>query len=263
MIVGETRTITRVETKDAAFSVANATLVVVQPDGTNPTQEPTITVTGNATTAVTLSALLHPTQAGQHRVTWTFDVGTETYDRVDFYAATWTDMAGSIRRRLQKDSTSLPDTTLDPEVDWVIRTLLDRFTCLGKYASLTGLDQDRFDQAVALLVAAKLRPFLPKSAAAGELLTIRQDDVTQQFAPTGRKLTGLEDDWITEATLALGRVTCIQALYAANAAAFQPFKLAGPTRNNRSQGNSETLLSATIRQITDAWTLEADGVVGF
>lgn len=262
-IVNDTSLLTRQETHAHRESVSSVTAAVILPDGTTLSPAPAVTSQiGGPDIAHLFTFVLHPTQAGPYRVTWTLSLSDgQTLDRVETHFACWTDVGALVRRRMQETPATLTDADLAPEVAFTVRTLVDRFVPLrlaGGYSGLTGLDQDRFDTAAALLTAVGLRPSRPKQTPVGEVgsVTLEQQEFRFSTGPPG---PSLESQWREEALLALGRVTVIQAAYASAAASFQPFTVSGPTRFARTQGEIETLLGGVIRLLTDQGGLSASG----
>jgi len=261
MIVGETRTLQHQEAAASAFTVTSPTLVVTKPDGTNESPITPTVSPGGATTPQTLIASYTPASAGKYVMTWGLTVGAQVLKRPEIYFASWTDAAALIRRRTQKSVTDLPDATIDPELWYTVRTLIDRFPTLqtaGGYATLAGADQDRFDEAAGLLTAARLRAFLPKTVLTGDVQEIEiQNQTRERYQPVAPSVP-LEKQWIEEAILALGRVTLIQQAYAAAAGNFSPFVVSGPTRTSLGLGNIETLVASDVRLLTDQWAISSD-----
>ena len=103
MLVGETVTIQRVETRAAAFNIISAVLSVLNPDGTVYSPSPAVAVTHDATNSIwTLSANVTPVQGGALRAAWSYvDSSGEIIKRLDDRFATWTGATDFLRTRLQ------------------------------------------------------------------------------------------------------------------------------------------------------------------
>ncbi len=262
-ITGDVQVVTRTETHAQAISATTQQLTVTVPNGSILSPAPVVTVspTGSAL-AHTFIVSIAAAFTGVYRLSWhlAFSDG-EVLDRNEVRVCTYTDIGGLVRRRLQESTASLMDVDLDPEVWAVIRTLQDRFTALqiaGGYNSLVGLDQERFDWAVGLVTALRLRPTRAKAIPVGELAQIKLGQSSFVYSD-GRVGIPLEQQWLQEAVISLGRVTVIQNQFQAAATSFQPFRISGPTRFATQQGSVETLLGGVIRLLTDRWFLDATG----
>jgi hypothetical protein len=271
LIVNDTQTLSRKEihaptpdTGTAAVTIASASLTVTRPDGTLLSPSPTVRWSPATSGAEhVFIASLTPSQGGAYRTIWGYSQSDgQTFDRPVEYFASWTDVGGLIRRRLRETRESLPDREIEQEIAFMTRTLVDRFVLLqnaGGYSGLVSLDQERFDQGMGLLVAAKLRRTRRKQTPVGELAEVKLSQGSEfRFGTPGVATKTLEQEWIDEAMLALGRVTVIEQSYGSLASSFLPFQVSGPTRNSKSQGNTETLLSGVIRLLTDCWALTPD-----
>jgi hypothetical protein len=271
LIVNDTQVLSRNEIHEAApdtgvacVTISSATLAVTKPDGTVLSPAPAVTFApSGAAASHAFKAPLTPGQGGAYRLVWSYTRGDgQVFNRVENRFASWTDIGALIRRRLRETPATMPDSDFEAEVAILVRTLVDRFLLLqqaGGYNGLAGLDQDRFDQGVALLTAAKLRMTRRKATPVGDLAEVKLTQGSEyRFTTPSMPGPRLESEWVAEALLSLGRVTLIQQIYAASAASFQPFAVSGPTRNSRQAGNTETLLSGVIRLITDDWALTPD-----
>jgi len=243
------------------FTVSGMSAVILQPDGSVFGGAVSISAVGGEATTCELRALWTPTMGGMHRVTWSFTAGGTAIERVEIYFVAWTDVWAIIRRRLRESGTSLPDVDIDGEIAVTVRQLVDRFSLLqaqGGYEGLSGLDQERFDTAAAYLTAISMRFYRMKTVPIGELSSVKLNQNTFQFASQQQKgEVSIEEQWLHEAIVSLGRVTAIQTMYASAAASFKPFLVSGPTRYKLSQGHYQTLLSETLTLLTDRWD---DGV---
>lgn len=170
------------------------------------------------------------------------------------------------RSRLLETAQSFPDGELYPELDLMLIELEARFTVLGDATLLTGNDRKFFEQAVGLFVAAKLRASRPKRAPTGEISDIRTG--SQEFAFDNldrarlRDITTVEEQWVAEANVALGKVSMIRSFLQA-AGSWSPFVLSGPTRNVEQSGYIETLISSDIRLLTDKFILDIDDTIDY
>ncbi len=260
MIVGELLIARHTETADTAFTLTaeEVALSITKPDGTSVSPSPAISVDpGSSSTTQTMEAAFVGEIAGVYRLNWAVSIGSSVLERQEVYFASWTDVSGAVRRRLTETATTFPDADLDPELAWMAREIVDRFPCLGAgggYGGLTGLDQERFDQALGLLTAAKLRPSRVKRVPSGDVIEEKQGDEARTFsdrAKYARATVTLEESWAAEAARALTQVTCIKAAFAGRAARIKPFLMVGPTRTDFEAGRPDTPL-ATVLRILDA-----------
>jgi hypothetical protein len=163
--------------------------------------------------------------------------------------------------RLQRDLSQLPYVDVALEVRAISHRLVSRFislATLGGPEALVGADADFYAEAVGLMAAVRLRPFLAKQTPTGEVERVKVNQNEFQFTNPDRTEKPVEQIWLEEATLALGRVNCIRQAYQAAAASFSPFALSGPTRAAKERGCLETLMASTIRLLTDDWCAEDD-----
>lgn len=213
MIVGETRTVRHTETGETAFLFdATPILDITLPDGTAGTS-PTVTDSSPSVAVLvhTLSAAVPFPQAGAYLLRWSMDVGEQDpIVRIETYFATWTDVHGFLRARLNRTNTQLSDATIDREMAILVRILMNDYPCLGDYNSLLGLDRAFFDDALALMVAAGLRGGLGRLPTDGDLVKRREGDTEYTFADRGKGLgESQEMVWLTDAWAALRRIGCI------------------------------------------------------
>ncbi len=262
-IAGDNQLVSPTETHIAAVAPMAQMLTVSLPNGGLLAPAPVVTVSpATASLSHTFTAIVASGVVGEYRLAWrlSFSDG-EVLERNENRVCTYTDVGALVRRRLQETTTTLADADLDPEVWAVIRMLQDRFTALqlmGGYASLMGLDQERFDWAAGLITALRLRPSRAKTLPVGEVSQIKLGQSSFVYAD-GSSGVPLEQQWLQEAVITLGRVSVIQAQFQAAATAFQPFRVSGPTRYAVQQGSVETLLGGVIRLLTDHWFLDATG----
>lgn len=258
MLLGETLLLTRMETRAAPFTASAPTCVVTKPDGTTATPTATVLPGAVAAPGQQLSALFTPTLPGSYRVLWGYADGNgQTLALADTRVATWTDFGAFVRRRLQVTAMDLPDTDLESEFAALSRRLLARYPCLGyppgqpgtvgNYGGLTGDDQAWFDEAVALLVCARLLGPMTTGGANGDLVQEKTETTLRQFAAG----PGERQRYLDEAAQAIGKASCVKAYYLARAGAFSPFAVSGPTRTAVASGYPQTLRSFVISLLTD------------
>jgi hypothetical protein len=258
LLIGDTQTISRVESFPAAETVIGATANLVRPDGS---QQSGLSVSWTPTvaaTSVTFSTQVTASLPGEYALVWQIHLGDgQVLNRYQRLFAAYTNVGDLIRRRLNETSLVLPEADLDAEVSFTVTSLVDRFVPLqmaGGYGGLAGLDQDRFDRAVGLFTALRLRACRAKSVPIGEIDRVQLGQNGFQFANgQAEEQKPLEQQWLEEALIALGHVGPIHTLYQSAAASYKPFVVSGPTRNAQSQGALETLASGVIRLLTDSW----------
>lgn len=261
LIVGGSAFLRHLETSVdglTTFQVSGASVNILQPDGTLYSGALSVqTFSSSAALTQELRAVWTPAMGGMHRVEWTFQVSGVTITRVEQYFVAWTDVWSIIRRRLRETSMSLPDVDIDSEVTTTVRQLVDRFSLLqqqGGYEGLVGLDQERFDTGAAYLTALAMRYYRMKTVPIGEVQTVKVGPNEFGYRQGQQAAEqSIEDVWLQEGLLSLGRVTAIQTTYASAASSFKPFVVSGPTRHKLQQGHYETLMSSVLRLISDRW----------
>ncbi len=266
-LVGETNQVTITATFNDSVTLSSPTLSVVKPDGTILSPAPTVTVIPTQTAlSHTLSAVVPAALAGKYSMMWGYTTSNgQALASTSTAYASFTDVPGLIRRRLNESTQTLQDGDIDPEFEFTVRTLFDRFVplqMLGTYLNLTGLDQERFDQAAGLLTACRFYEYRAKAVATGTVSQVKMGQNAFVFAPPKHTGKTLQDEWKAEALLALGRVSVVQTQFVAAASSFKPFRVSGPTRYVKTQGEIETLLGGVIRLLTDDWYLTDDYING-
>jgi hypothetical protein len=257
LIVGGVNQVRYTET--AADGVTTSTLsapalVVTKPDGSalSPAATVTDSAVGAAVTHILTSTAFSIDQGGRYKLRWSATRGTETIIRLSEAWAYWTDAPALIRSRLQKTALELSDDSIDREFSRIARMVLDRYACLGTYNSLTGEDRDYFDDAIALMAAYRLKPLVTVGGAAGDLVELKEGDVSQKWSGGGTSAVSERDMWAKEAAAALGQVSCVKEQVTDRAAAFSPFVVSGPTRSARGRGFPEGLYSYVSRLLVDS-----------
>lgn len=215
MIVGEVRPALHTETGAAAFVFdALPTVQVTLPDGTLIDPAPTVSDSpGYSTSSLvhTLSAPIAWSQGGAYPFAWSLrQDGQNPIIRLETYFATWTDVYGFIRSRLNRTVSQLSDAVIDSELARLVRILTADYTCLGTYNALTGSDRYFFDDALGYMVAASLRGGLGRLPTDGDLLKRREGDTEYTFADRGKgAVESQEALWLTDAWAAFRRIGCI------------------------------------------------------
>jgi hypothetical protein len=131
--------------------------------------------------------------------------------------------------RLQGSVSGVSNSTFDPDIASAIRGLLDPYT--GQtYAGLSGNDKDNFEEAVGLVVAARLlSPYATKgTGATGYTIKSGDDSVSRQF---GENASGLMSQWTQEAYQAFMLISFVKAA----APSLQLFALGGRRRSEVNQ----------------------------
>ena len=295
MIVGETIRLRHVETQtdpvtglSAAFTATSPAVLVTAPDGTE--AFPVVrTDLGSASDpnslALVFSFLLTPALGGVYTCALTYsDRDGEMLTRILTFFATWTDPAPLLQNRLK---TTLPPDVWEPEFASAARKLLSRFVCLGNppgsnppvglYSGLTGDDQDFFDEAVTLIVCARLAGPLRNDGFASDVVKRKIDDYELSFADQTRERIqerGSPGDygagpggysgpnervrWLRESAETLGRISSVVQYFAAQRAAFSPFVISGLTRRQKAAGGGRTLLGQVVDLFTNDYYAEQD-----
>src|SRR5579871_4422916 len=161
-------------------------------------------------------------QGGQGGQTTTPPPPSSPYDRI----------ATFVQQRLRQDSVSLPEASMDLDIQVVVQITLIKFPCLGGvYSALVDPDKLLFDKAVGLMVAQNLRSFVDRRRPATDptAIQIQQGDTNYRFAPlTAQQIAA--QDWLKEAIEALAFVSCIRANALGLLNAFTPFDKVTPSR---------------------------------
>lgn len=142
---------------------------------------------------------------------------------------------------------SLEDATiLGTEYDSIARRLADRFISIGSltnsYYSLTGTDVQWFDEAVALMVCARLLTPLTTGGAANDASSFKTQDGATITIVSG---PGERERYIREAAEAIGRVASVKAAFFSRSV-FRPFQVNGPTSSNQANGVVTTLMTELV-----------------
>lgn len=254
MLYTETATIRHQETSAdgvSTFTISSPTLTVLKPDGTSITPDVTVSP-GTASATQVLTATVPFDVAGNYRMKWSFDIGAQTLTRIEDYFTFWTDVPAMVRRRMQNTITQLPDSEIEAEFNTMQRMINDSYTTLGGYSNLSGLDQERFDEGVGILVALRMRQYKPPTSPVGFISQwkIQQNSLSFKQNEGRKPARNQEEIWLDEAYTALGRVSAIQAVYNTMKANFHFMTVSGPTRS-ANQFQTESLFSFVARLLTD------------
>ena len=168
--------------RSTAFDVTSANVVVTPPTGVaEPSSGATVSPAGASTTQ-TLQYDYNPQVGGQHRLLWDYTVdGVVKYAKQSFWV-TWEPVYSRVRTLLSLSEAALSDETLGYYYSALAIAILGQFPSLGEYHELDAEKASIFDQGVAWLLAAELRPTVPKSSPVGELTMIRKGTTTFQYA---------------------------------------------------------------------------------
>jgi hypothetical protein len=250
------------ETGGTAFTFTSTpTLAVTLPDGTLLSPAPTVTVTPGISALVqTLSAVVPFATGGAYRLAWSMHVGSDNpIIRTEDYFAFWTDVPALVRRRLLRDAATLLSSDIEAEAVLTVRRLLTVWICLVSYNALSGNDRGFFDEALALIMAARMADYLPTLATGAVIQQKEMDEeVSYSDLDRNRKRRSQAEVWAEEAAAALGQIACIKASRAASS--FQPFRVSGPTRTAIAAGCPETLLTSVLRLLSDDFCLDSEDI---
>jgi hypothetical protein len=179
----------------------------------------------------------------------------------------WTaDALKFAQARLQRDPSAVENVDWELEIRAIGNRLASQFDAVlapvGGIENLSDSDQLFWAEGVGLMTAIRLRQFLARTTVAGDVTAIKLVDQQFNFSGSSKAKKPVEQQWLEDALLAIGRVTPIKAMYQAAAAAFCPFMLSGPTRAAKATGLHETLMSGLVRLLTDDWNADTDSQSG-
>ncbi len=144
----------------------------------------------------------------------------------------------TIYNLLQLSPITFPQASLQYAVDLATTKLQADYPCLGIIANLSGNDSKYTCLAISLLVAAKIRPYLPKSVAVGEITTIAVGTTRFAFSGKASQPLAIEDLWIDQAWDSLQLVSCVAQAWALVRSSAPMIALAGRRRSREGSGIS-------------------------
>jgi len=210
---------------------------------TLPTSGSTVTYAGSvpgASQTPTSSALVSFPEGGSYIIYWNLVTSDgQTIIEQDDYFAPVTQIHRFIRERLSATVDTLPDAPLDSTLCFVNRLMIRRLSdVLTTYDSVPSVDANIFDQALALVTCAYLRPLVPKTYASGELTSVQIGTDKYNFAELGSRaatpLDPVEQQWIDQAGELI--MSCsFTAEDDNNLVNFPLFQISGTRRNARQQ----------------------------
>ena len=246
MLVGENRPAIHNERGSVAFAFASLpTITILLPDGEYLDPAPTVTdisaVPGYDEDNLIhkLSAPVNWEQGGAYTLRWFLvQAGQNPIIREEIYFAAWTDVYAVIRSQgyLNRTPTQLPDAVLDPLLAGAARELTDTAIglsadCFASYNDLTGSDRVYFDEALAYMVSAFLRPHMGRLASDGDLVKRRQGDTEYTWGDRSKGAAeSVEAGWMRNAELRFRRISCVAAFVAAMQSSRRLWSLSGRSR---------------------------------
>jgi len=199
-LVGDTLMLKHQESSNANFTMDTPTVNVNGPTGL---MTPSVTVIpGTAAEVQLVQATVSEAVAGQYQVDWIMPMSDgQTVMRSEIYFVSWTELYTNIRALLRLDSTVLLNSDMDMVLSQIITMITGPGmyqTVLPSYSGLILADRIPFDQALTLMAAAYLRPFLPKQVATGEVVKFQSGTDVYQWAQPVRneKNKPIEEIWI-------------------------------------------------------------------
>ena len=261
VMAGSIVTLSHTFTTANALSPTSVMVIVNKPDGTtaNPSGSISNTLIQNPTATATISFSV----AGPYVIYWQMITSDgETIIEQDDYFAPYTMVHRFVRERLSATTLTLPDAPLDSTLCFVTRLVIQRLALLSAYNAIPSVDQIAFDQALALTVAAYLRPLTPKTFASGELTGIQIGTDKWSFSDMTKRasvpLDTVELQWINQADEIL--LSCSFAQPDDNSLINMPhFQIAGSRRYARAELNypeSTTPLYQLWGDIATQWAWE-------
>lgn len=149
----------------------------------------------------------------------------------------------------------LADADIDREADVFIVDLLQRFPCLGaSYGAMSAANKTFFDKHVGLMIAAALYGSSAKQTPSGDLVAVKLNDKEFRFSDKGASSVPLPVQWQKDAKKALGSIACVKA--AILAAGGSSFRVSGPTRTARENGERTSLTDDIGRLLDPTWGTE-------
>lgn len=262
MLVGETINIVRVETQPLSWQASSASVAVTQPGGTVLAPSPNVTITPDVPGLTqTLAISLSPTIGGAHSIKWQYsDTSGETILRRDERFATWTEAKAFLLERLQTTDDVVDDMTFEREFASAARRVLGKWPVIGNgvettatkgvYNLLTGDDQEYFDEAIALMVCARLVGPISTGGGASDLVSYKEGDQQYQFGTAGSE----RQRWIEEAADLISMISDVASLASARST-FSPFVVSGFTRAAYKNGEVQTILGDVIHLLSNDFDL--------
>ena len=203
VIAGSTVSLQHKFTLDVAAVPTGVTLQQGRPDGSVVTISATVPGTSSAVPIAT--ALVPFVGPGVYSLLWSLQTADgQTVVEQDDYFAPNTAVHRFVRERLSATVDTLPDAPLDSTLCFVSRLVVRRLdNVLASYQAVPIVDMSLFDQALALVAAAYLRPLVPKTVASGEMtgVQIGTDKFTySNLADRANKPADpVEQQWIDQA----------------------------------------------------------------
>jgi hypothetical protein len=229
MIVGETLAVTHTESAADALTLVSPSLTVTFADGT--VASPTVTLSGNGTTAVRMSANVTVAVGGPVTLRWTFQTGGSTRIRDETYFSTYGDVHGRVRSQmlLNTDADSLPDAVIDQQLAQLVPAIVSEYSDDGMaYESLSEADRFHFDDALSFFAAARL--YAASTGHEGSVTERREGDVAVKYAQ-GEGEKSSRSEWMGLGWEALRRVSAIKSRAEDVRNSFTLFALAGHRRS--------------------------------
>lgn len=182
-----------------AFVVQNAYISITKPDSTTLT-DITVTVSPNTSALVqNLTYIYTPDMAGRYKIVWKAVVNGQLLQYVAYLWVVWTDVYDTIRQLLGTNVVSMPDVRIDKEYRNLVTEIFDYAPALPAFWSFTDAYQDGFDQGMAKLVAARIRPYIGGKRPTGEISLFKKGTTTVQYTVgTPKAIQTLEDQWIAQ-----------------------------------------------------------------
>lgn len=228
-LAGDILVLRHIETGDVPFTADSAEIAINGPGGLV-TPAPIVTIApGGISITHVLQALINEVTAGPYNIVWKMTADGQTMIRGEQYFVTWTDVYTQIRSLLRLDDTVVTNYDIDLCLLQIMSSLLqtDIFQeSLVAYSAIPTIDAQPFDRALSLMVAAFLRPFLPKQTPSGAVTSFASGTDKYTWQPDLRKPTGrtIEEQWLDMAWQVLTSTTVFGnaiRLYQARSVAFR------------------------------------------
>lgn len=193
--VGTPTQLSKVVDFGSAVSVSSPNLIIKLPDGSTFTSAAMVSPSGSSNPK-TFSLQYIPTMGGLHIARFQGVINGSTLNFGFTFFPTWMDVNTDIRGLLGTSSRSQPDSKLDPTTSRIITYLQSYAPEMPLYYTFNTVYQVGFDQALALLVASRVRPYLGGKRPTGEVSLLKKGTTTAQYSVgSPRMASTIEDQW--------------------------------------------------------------------
>lgn len=205
MIAGSITNVTIDVASTTPDTIVSASGALISPGGTVSSITATVGPAGSGLLHQ-ISMLVSTPLAGGYLLTTSANMasGEVKVNAVEYFAS-FIDTNSVVRDRLQIDNTIVPDKVIDRCIKTTASMLESRYVpqYIKSYGAVPIVDRQQFDMAMAILSAAYLRPFLPKTTPTGDLISNKIGPDEFKYADINahaiKPLDPLEIRWFLEA----------------------------------------------------------------